>query len=232
MAEAHGWQTFGGYSMNIIAILQRILAQSCLYGIKQVMKNSLVLFLALALSLSSCKKDDSGLSLVLPAKTQSGQQTFGFLLNAGVWTNYGKVCFPFAGGCRENLNGRYYPSDGDISITADKVLYKNNAWNTQENIELKLSTNFRGAGTYSTLTKDTIGVVYTFSEPRQPEKSYLLSASNPVFTIVITKIDPLSKTLSGEFSGKLFRRISEESFATSTTDSIVIRDGRFDIKLK
>lgn len=196
------------------------------------MKNCLVLFLALAWLLSSCIKDDSGLSLVLPAKTQSGQHTFGFLLNAGVWTNYGKVCFPFAGGCRENLNGWYYPSDGDISITADKVLYKNNAWSTQENIELNLSTNFRGAGTYSTLRKDTIGVAYSFSEPRQPDKTYLLSASNPVFTIVITKIDPLSKTMSGEFSGKLFRRISEESFATSTTDSIVISEGRFDLRLK
>ncbi|WP_421797685.1 hypothetical protein [Haliscomenobacter sp.] len=196
------------------------------------MKNSLVLFLALVWLLSSCIKDDSGLSLVLPAKTQSGQHTFGFLLNTGVWTNYGRVCFPFAGGCRENLNGRYYPSDGDISITADKVLYKNNAWNTQENIELNLSTNFRGAGTYSTLTNDTIGVAYSFSEIRQPDNTYLLSASNPVFTIVITKIDLLSKTMSGEFSGKLFRRISEASFVTSTTDSIVISEGRFDIRLK
>ena len=218
--------------MKIVAVLQRILAQSSLYGIKQVMKNCLVLFLALALLFSSCIKDDSGLTFVLPAKTQLGQHTFGFLLNTGVWTNYGKVCFPFAGGCRENLNGRYYPSDGDISITADKVLYKNNVWNTQENIELNLSTDFRGAGTYSTLTKDTIGVTYSFSEIRQPDKTYFLSASNPVFTIVITKFDPDSKTMSGEFSGKLFRRISEESFATSTTDSIVISDGRFDIKLK
>lgn len=196
------------------------------------MKNRQVLFLALTLLLSSCIKDDSGLSLVLPAKTQSGQHTFGFLLNTGVWTNYGKVCFPFAGGCRENLNGRYYPSDGDISITADKVLYKNNVWNTQENFGLSLSTNFRGARTYSTLTNDTIGVAYSFSEIQQPDKTYFLSASNPVFTIVITKIDLVSKTMSGEFSGKLFRRISEESFVTSTTDSIVISDGRFDIKFK
>lgn len=196
------------------------------------MKNRLILFLALTLLLSSCIKDDSGLSLVLPAKTQSGQHTFGFLLNTGVWTNYGKVCFPFAGGCRENLNGRYYPSDGDISITADKVLYKNNVWNTQENFGLSLSTNFRGARTYSTLTNDTIGVAYSFSEIQQPDKTYFLSASNPVFTIVITKIDLVSKTMSGEFSGKLFRRISEESFVTSTTDSIVISDGRFDIKFK
>ncbi len=190
------------------------------------------LFFSLAVLINSCKKDDTGVTLSLPAKTQSGQHTFGFRLNSAVWTNYGKVCFPFAGGCRENLNGRYYPSDGDISITADKVLYKNNVWNTQENIGLSLSTNFRGAGTYSTLTKDTIGVAYSFSEIRQPDKTYFLSASNPVFTIVITKIDSVSKTMSGEFSGKLFRRISEESFVTSTTDSIVISDGRFDIRFK
>lgn len=196
------------------------------------MKNGLVLFFALPLLLSSCIKDDCRLTFVLPAKTQSGQHTFGFLLNTGAWTNYGKVCFLFAGGCRENLNGRYYPSDGDISITADKVLYKNNSWSTHENFSLNLSTNFRGAGTYSTLTNDTIGVAYSFSEPRQPDKTYFLSASNPVFTIVITKIDPVSKTMSGEFSGKLFRSISEAFFATSTTDSIVISDGRFDIRLK
>lgn len=196
------------------------------------MKNGLALFFALPLLFSSCIKDDTGLTLALPAKTQSGQHTFGFLFNTEVWINYGKVCFPFAGGCRENLKGRYYPNDGDISITADKVLYKNNVWNTQENIELDLSTNFRGASTYSTLTNDTIGVAYSFSTPRQPDKTYLLSASNPVFTIVITKIDLLSKTMSGEFSGKLFRRISEESFATSTTDSIVLTEGRFDIRLK
>ena len=197
-----------------------------------VMRKYGCLFLSLTVLIISCKKDDTGVTLSLPAKTQSGQQTFGFRLNSAVWTNFGKLCFPFAGGCRENLNGRYYPSDGDISITADKVLYKNNVWNTQENIELNLSTNFQGARTYSTLTNDTIGVAYSFSEIRQPDKTYFLSASNPVFTIVITKIDPLSKTMSGEFSGKLFRRISEESFATSTTDSIVISDGRFDIRLK
>jgi len=198
-----------------------------------MIKTGLALFFALPLLLfSSCIKDDTGLTLALPAKTQSGQHTFGCLLNTEVWINYGKVCFPFAGGCRENLQGRYYTSDGDISITADKVLYKNNVWSTQESIGVDLSTNFRGASTYSTLTNDTIGVSYSFSAPRQPDKTYLLSASNPVFTIVITKIDTLSKTMSGEFSGKLFRRISEASSATSTTDSIVLKEGRFDIRLK
>ena len=188
------------------------------------------IFLSLALLIISCKKDDTGVILSLPAKTQSGQHTFGFRLNSVVWTNFGKVCFPFAGGCRENLSGIYYSNDGDIHITADKVFYKNNAWNTEENIDINLSTNFRGARAYSTLTNDSLGVAYYLSEVGQPDKTYLLSESNPVFTIVITRIDPVAKIMSGEFSGKLFRRISDTSFATSPTDSIVINDGRFDIK--
>ena len=188
------------------------------------------LFFSLTLLINSCKKDDTGVTFSLPAKTQSGQNTFGFRLNSTIWTNFGKVCFPFAGGCRENLFGIYYSNDGDIQITADKVIYKNNARDTEESIDLNLSTNSRGARTYSTLTNDSIGVTYSLSEAGQPDKTYLLSESNPIFTLVITRIDPVAKIMSGEFSGKLFRRISDASVATSTTDSIVVNDGRFDIK--
>ncbi|MBK9490507.1 MAG: hypothetical protein IPO07_18295 [Haliscomenobacter sp.] len=146
------------------------------------------LFFSLTLLINSCKKDDTGVTFSLPAKTQSGQNTFGFRLNSTVWTNFGKVCFPFAGGCRENLFGIYYSNDGDIQITADKVIYKNNARDTEENIDLNLSTNSRGARTYSTLTNDSIGVTYSLSEAGQPDKTYLLSESNPIFTLVITRI--------------------------------------------
>ncbi|MCY7420626.1 MAG: hypothetical protein LH478_02670 [Chitinophagaceae bacterium] len=180
----------------------------------------------------SCKKNDTGIDLSLPSKTQTGQNTFGFLLNSQVWINYGQVCFPFAGGCRENLSGFYYSSDGDIHINADKVLYKNSSWSTYESIDLNLATNFRSIGTYSTLTRDTIGVAYWYSEQGQPKKTYLLSQTIPTFTIAVTKADTVNNILAGEFSGKLFRRISDISFATSTTDSIIIDNGRFDIKLK
>jgi hypothetical protein len=185
-----------------------------------------------AFFLSACNKDDTGITLSLPAKTQTGQNTFGFILNTNVWTNYGQVCFPFAGGCRENLNGFYYSTDGDISIRADKVFYKNGSWNTIENIDINLSTNFRGQRLYSTLANDTIGIGYWLSEKGQNEKTYLLPQVNPVFSITVTKLDTTNKILSGEFSGKLFRRISDTSFATFMNDSIVINDGRFDIKLK
>jgi hypothetical protein len=159
--------------------------------------------LLLTFFISSCTKDDTGVALSLPAKTQSGQHTFGFLLNSSVWTNYGQVCF-LVSGCRDNLTGYYYPNDGDIHIAADKVLYKNGSWNTIENMDLSLKTNFGGLRTYSTLTNDTIGVVYRFSENGQTEKTYRLPTVNPVFNITLTKIDASNKILSGEFSGKLF----------------------------
>lgn len=199
---------------------------------KKKMKFYSVLLIVCTFITASCKKDDTGVVFSLPGKTQAGQNTFGFVLNTSVWTNYGQVCFPFAGGCSENLSGIFYTSDGDIHIRADRVLYKNGSWNTIENIDLNLTTNFRGLRTYSTLAKDTIGIGYWFSEKGQVKKTYLLSQTDPTFNITVSKIDTVNKILSGEFSGKLFRRISDTSFATSTTDSIILNDGRFDLKLK
>lgn len=180
----------------------------------------------------SCRKDDTGVVLSLPARTQTGENTFGFLLNESVWTNYGQVCFPFTGGCRENLSGFYYSSDGDIRLDADKVFYKNGSWSTSENISIDLATNFRGIGTFNTLSQDTIKVGYWLSVQGQPQLSYLLSDTNPGFTVTVSKIDTVLGIMSGEFSGTLFRRLSDTSFVTSLTDSIVIREGRFDIKWK
>jgi hypothetical protein len=74
------------------------------------------------ISLTSCRKDATEAAFALPQTTQTGQNTFGFLLNTSVWTNYGQVCFPFAGGCRDNLSGIFYKNDGDILINTDRVI--------------------------------------------------------------------------------------------------------------
>lgn len=180
----------------------------------------------------SCKKEDTNIMFTLPAKTESGKNSFGFLINSVVWINYGEVCFPFAGGCRENLTGTFYSNDGDIHIQADRVLNKKGSGNSIENIDLYISTKFRGIQTYSTASNDVVHAGYWFTQQGEPMKSYLLSKSNPFFTISITRLDTLNKIMAGEFSGKLFRRISESTFETSTTDSMIVSDGRFDIKLK
>lgn len=195
------------------------------------MKPCLPLLILLTTIICSCKKDDTGIRFTLPAKTHSGQNTFGFLFNTAVWTNYGHVCVGLPGACRDNLQGTFY-DDGDTYITADRVIYKNNSWNTGESIALYLKTNFKGVQTYSTLTNDIISVDYWFTSRENTKKAYLLSPSNPAFSITISKMDTINKIISGEFYGKLFRRISDTSFTTSITDSIILNDGRFDIKFK
>jgi hypothetical protein len=194
------------------------------------MKMFLSILLSATVFIVACRKDDTGVTFQMPEKTQSGNNTFGFMLNDAVWTNYGQVCHLFMDGCRENLAGRYYPGDGNMILRADKVLYKDGSWNNIDNIELVLITHLRGAGSYSISAHDTIHVSYSTHEVGQTEINYILSETDPLFTISLIKIDTLNRIMAGEFSGKLFRRSSDTSFATSTTDSLMITDGRFDVK--
>ena len=196
------------------------------------MKLNLLLATILLSIIFSCKKDDTNVLFILPAKTHSGQNTFGFLFNSQVWTNYGQVCFPFAGGCSENLQGTFYTSDGDVHIHADRVLNKASSGHTREYIDLYITTKFRGVHVYSTAAFDSISVGYAFSQQGKEEKLYIQSRLNPDFNVTFKKIDTVNKILSGEFSGKLFRRTNMATFETSTTDSIIVAEGRFDIKMR
>ncbi|HEX2630259.1 MAG TPA: hypothetical protein VHM26_14630 [Chitinophagaceae bacterium] len=142
------------------------------------------------------------------------------------------MCFPFGSGCRENLRGYFQRSNGQIEIGADRVLHKEGVQNSREDIHLTLRTNFRGARSYSAIANDTIGFYYRSSERANQwqEKWYALPTINPDFTIVLTKVDTTQKILSGEFSGKLFR-LDYMTNMIIPTDSIIITEGRFDLKL-
>ncbi len=194
------------------------------------MRYVLLIFIAITCTIA-CKKDDSGIIFSLPAKTYTGQNTFGFMLDNLVWTNYGRVCFPFAGGCRDNLKGYYY-NDGDLTINADRVLHKGGIWNTSESVSIYLKTKFKGTITYSTLTNDNIGVYYSYSEIHKKNKVYVAASINPNFIVSLTKIDSTNRIISGEFSGVLFNKSQDTTNTISKTDSIIIREGRFDIKMK
>ena len=85
---------------------------------------------------------------------------------------------------------------------------------------------------YSTITNDKIGVIYSLSEIRQPEKVYVLSEINPKFIIRLNKVDTINGILSGEFFGTLFNKALDTTNSVSLTDSIKIEEGRFDIKMK
>lgn len=183
-----------------------------------------------AIGIVSCRKENENPVLTLPEKTQSGKNTFGFLLDQSVWTNYGKVCFPFAGGCRENLRGVYVTGFGSVDLSADKVLSANGSWSQQDNLSLALETRFRGTGVYDIAQGDEISVGLRQASRTGTEREYLLSSVRPTFRIQLTRLDTVQRILSGEFSGVLFRRLSEFGFDTSPTDSLVISAGRFDIR--
>jgi hypothetical protein len=187
-------------------------------------------FLFVAMAICSCLKDDSEVVFALPPKTQTGQNVLGFMLDESVWTNHNRVCFPFAGGCRDNVTAFY--RKGDMEIQADRVIFKKGSRKSTETLSFSWSTDFRGLVNYSTFSNDTIGVVYSFSEPGQPEKNYTLSPQHPNFSIRLNRLDTINKIVSGEFFGTLYSKALDTTNAISITDSIVIQSGRFDIKLR
>lgn len=187
-------------------------------------------FLLLALICTACYKDnlDEYENLELPEITQSGQHTFGFQLNDEVWVNFGQKCTVVPSQCRENLTGIFYESDGDLNISADRVLRDNNQFVSSTTLIINLKTDFRGVGSYSAALDDLHNVNYLITA----DSSYMLPENNPNFVVNITRLDLNAKILSGEFSGTLFLRNDVSNQSTSPTDSIRIEDGRFDIRLK
>lgn len=179
----------------------------------------------------SCIKDDTKVTFTLPAETQSGKNTFGCLLNSTVCMNYGRECFLFAAPCRDNLIGYYYRRDGFVSISADMVLYKHGGLVSATNFDINFNTRFKGVGTYSFSTNDTIDVAYIYNKSTGIDSMYTVSQIKPQFSVTITKLDTVNNILSGEFSGKLFKRIDYTNLTTSLTDSVNVNSGRFDIKM-
>jgi len=174
----------------------------------------------------SCRKDESDVTFSLPNITQTGAQTFGFLLNTStVWVNHGQYCDAY-GTCRDNLAGTYYSGDGGITLRADRVIYMDGVAHV-DTFELTLQTNLGEPRTYDTSAGDYMTVSYFPAEDRVV--GYKLPGSGALFQVTIAKLDAATHVLSGEFTGTLFRKLTTGG-ATSTTDSIRLTSGRFDVK--
>lgn len=172
----------------------------------------------LLIILFACRKDDSDVVLILPAVTQTGADTFGFLVDGAVWTNYGQVCQPNGGTCRDNLVGAYFPADGVITIKADQVVYKDGVAQTQY-FELNFQTDAGAEKTYQTATGDLMTVVWL---PVGDPVGYVLDDMSPAFTVTVTRFDLSARIMSGTFSGSLTNNLS--------ADERVVTEGRFDLK--
>jgi hypothetical protein len=58
----------------------------------------------------------------LPAETQTGSNTVGFLQNENLWVNYGQVCH-FLQHCLENSSATYFRSNnGTFLLDAVRIL--------------------------------------------------------------------------------------------------------------
>jgi hypothetical protein len=177
----------------------------------------------------SCRRDDPKPGAKLPAITQEGLHTFGFILDDEVWRNQGKRCF-LGVNCQENLRIEPASSNGDVFLIADKVTSLGRLQLGFESFLLR----FRPSLTFpQEILPDSQPLVVNlqFGGAQNQEKTYTLPQQNPRFRLVVIRFDPDRKVIAGTFSGVLFRSLDDIKLVTSKTDSVKIMDGRFDIRL-
>lgn len=190
------------------------------------------LYIVLLISLWSCRKDNFTLNRTLPEATTVGAQTIGFLIPIGVWRNEGQVCFPFAGGCRENIRAGFQNDTRSFWLTADEVLRQSGQVIRSSNVDFNMDIRTAGIGNYSTINGDRIHFTYIIRGASGLDTMYVLPQVSPHFQVTITRFDTIAGIVAASFSGILFRRNDFSSSTTSTSDSVFIRDGRLDVRIR
>ncbi|QKG59069.1 hypothetical protein GKZ68_20520 (plasmid) [Hymenobacter sp. BRD128] len=173
--------------------------------------NAIPLLLAALLGLSQCKKIDptppptvSQLDL-LPLATQTGQRTFGCLVNGQAWTPAGS---PFAGPL---FTAQYY--NNQLTLVATRGIVKNGQ-TISDLIQLNIN-RIDSPGQYILSRPDTSFVNY---HNLVANCTYYTDATHPA-TVVITKLDLVNRIVSGTFAFTL---------ETPACGKVVVTDGRFD----
>ena len=176
--------------------------------------------LSIALLFDSCRKE-SVPNLALPAATQTGQNTLGFLLDSKVWNNYGRRCT--IAGCNDNkvTAHLYKQPNGDfyLEISADYTVMSE----TIDQSFFIYTTNVTTTGNYFLDTSLNRGMTFIASRYNQTYKEYKNKQPNNC-TLTITKFDTTNKIISGSFNGVIYN-------PANLNDSTKIQDGRFDAYL-
>lgn len=157
----------------------------------------------------------------LPPATESGANTFGFLLDGRVWRNYGWL--PYTKSESDNLKASYSPhnSSRNFSLATGQI-----GRDSYESFYLTLDS-LRSIGTYrastrrvGTAVRAERGFIFN-NEDTKSVYSYVPSGSTA--TTTITKLDTVQHIIAGTFFGTL-RSLGD------TTKTISITAGRFDVK--
>lgn len=186
-----------------------------------------ILFLVLV----GCNKDFDNTNKVneikLPDYSETGGITFGFLLNDSVWTNYGHYyrnndVIP---GWRENKIINTYnfagtPAERALQVSGRLTIVQNNIATK----DISAAFSFVPAAPFiSTILLNGVYPRNFNVNDNMQGKFYRIKSSNS-FIIQVTKFDTVGKVCSGRFNGILYND-------QNLTDSIIIKDGRFDVKL-
>jgi hypothetical protein len=170
-------------------------------------------FLLLPLcALLSCHKHDPAPVDQLPPATQTGQYTFGCLLNGQPWTPQG-----FDG--TSNYSIDYDPSyaQGTLSIAAYR--YTSSDSHSNQTIGL-FSDSLKSTGRYKLRAGGHHGAVVDISAGCQ-----YYSNRPPIYckgTLVVTRLDKQAGIIAGTF---------EFTLAKAGCDTVKVTNGRFDYKL-
>lgn len=191
------------------------------------MKNIFFLFIILFVFLfcTSCKKNRP--SNVIPPITQIGANTFGCKINGQVWVPHYQ-CDSYCTGCVElsyNIHPVYSTSMFPLRL-ALQTGRSENPYSGIFSIGPAYSRGFTAAdGSYIYRTGNVADSmeIHFFTN----SGDYTPQFGNPNNTFQITKIDTVSKIISGIFSFTVYAY-----FGTNfLKDSIVITDGRFDLQI-
>ena len=170
-------------------------------------------YYCLLLGLLGCRKQVPAPALdptaALPAATQTGQRTFGCLLNGQPWTQAGN---PFGGPV---LAAEWYRNR--LSISCRRAFNNaNGSPNTNQAIEFAIDS-IAGPGDYR--LADAKKNLLTFSDYRT--NCHHTTGSGQVATVQITRWDPFARIVSGRFSFTL---------ETPGCGRVTVTDGRFDTR--
>lgn len=175
---------------------------------KKLILPLLTIILFTTISCSSCKKnitDPNG----LPAATQSGTKTLGFLLNGQPWTPQG-----YTGNANLSLDIDFGFRNGIFDIAAERTVGNN----TEQFTIGTDSLNFFTIPVTLNISSNSLTGI-SFSK----DTCYYLNKNLGVIStgnLTITKLDKTNRIISGTFNAILYK---------SGCDTIKITDGRFDM---
>lgn len=204
----------------------------------------IICYYLLSYTLTGCKKnnfyDNTAQvdQIKLPPYSETGSNTFGFLVNDSAWTVFGETqdthdignpWFPNQTSAYIEAN-TYYGDSLVLGILGYLTIVKQDTVirNEQAHIEFLIDPTMK-IGTYI-LTGNTNPYEGYFSLIKQSltlsgfDKHYSVSSSNP-FIIELAKLDTMQKIFSGRFQGVIYL-----DGDPANNDSLTITEGRFDAK--